>query len=104
MAGDYEGLPCTIRDTSETEGVRTTAIPLLTDEVSRQDALAVARTRAGGMAMFGMISVPLTAGNWQSRNDICGCSDNLWDLTHPRCGLSGGGAAAAAPFRHSNAR
>lgn len=45
--GPLHGVPCTIKDTFETAGVRTTAgAPFLKDYVPKQDAAAVARLRA----------------------------------------------------------
>src|SRR5947209_1522268 len=52
--GPLHGLPMTIKDCFETEGIRTTVgAPFLADYVPRRDADAVARLRAAGANFFG---------------------------------------------------
>ena len=95
--GPLHGVPCTIKDTFETAGVRTTAgAPFLTNYVPKQDAVSVARMRAAGMVMLGKTNVPLMAGDWQSYNDLFPTSNNPWDLGRTPGGSTGGGAAATA--------
>lgn len=95
--GPLHGVPCTIKDCFETEGVRTTAgAPFLKDYVPRQDAVAVARMRAAGMVMLGKTNVPLMAGDVQSYNELFPTANNPWDLSRTPGGSTGGGAAATA--------
>jgi len=95
--GRLHGVPCTIKDTFETAGVRTTAgAPFLKDYVPKHDAVAVARMRGAGMVMLGKTNVPFMAGDWQSYNDIFPTANNPWDLTRTPGGSTGGGAAAMA--------
>jgi amidase len=69
--GPLHGVPCTIKDCFETNGVRTTAgAPFLKEYVPLQDAVAVARMRAAGMVMLGKTNVPLMAGDIQSYNEL----------------------------------
>ena len=95
--GPLHGVPCTIKDTFETAGVRTTAgAPFLKDYVPKQDAVAVARMRAAGMVLLGKANTPLMAGDMQSYNDLFPTTNNPWDLTRTPGGSTGGGAAATA--------
>jgi len=95
--GPLHGVPCTIKDCFETNGVRTTAgAPFLKEYVPLQDAVAVARMRAAGMVMLGKTNVPLMAGDIQSYNELFPTSNNPWDLSRTPGGSTGGGAAATA--------
>lgn len=95
--GPLHGVPCTIKDTLETAGVRTTAgAPFLKDYVPKQDAVSVARMRAAGMVMLGKTNTPLMAGDWQTYNNLFPTTNNPWDLARTPGGSTGGGAAATA--------
>jgi amidase len=95
--GPLHGVPCTIKDTFETAGVRTTAgAPFLKDYVPKQDAVAVARMRAAGIVMLGKTNTPTMAADWQSYNDLFPTTNNPWDLGRTPGGSTGGGAAATA--------
>ena len=95
--GPLHGVPCTIKDAFETEGVRTTAgAPFLKDYVPRQDAPAVARMRAAGMVLLGKTNMPLMAGDVQSYNELFPTANNPWDFSRTPGGSTGGGAAATA--------
>jgi hypothetical protein len=75
--GRFHGVPCTIKDTFETAGVRTTAgAPFLADHVPARDAVVAARLRAAGAVILGKTNVPLMAGDWQSYNDVFGTTNN----------------------------
>jgi amidase len=95
--GPFHGVPCTVKDTFEVAGVRTTAgSPTLANHVAARDAVVVARLRRGGAVILGKTNVPLWAGDWQSYNAIFGASNNPWDLGRTPGGSTGGGAAALA--------
>lgn len=95
--GPFHGVPCTVKDTFETAGVRTTAgAPFLSHHVPAKDAAVVARLRAAGAVILGKTNVPLMAGDWQSYNAIFGTTNNPWDVTRTPGGSTGGGAAALA--------
>jgi amidase len=95
--GPLHGVPCTIKDTFETEGVRTTAgAPFLKDHISKEDAVIVSRLRKAGMVLLGKSNVPFMAGDYQSFNEIFGTTNNPWDMTRTPGGSTGGGAAALA--------
>jgi amidase len=90
-------VPCTIKDTFETAGVRTTAgASFLANHIPARDAVVVARLRAAGTIILGKTNVPLMAGDWQSYNDVFGTTNNPWDLARTPGGSTEGGAAALA--------
>src|SRR6266851_6521467 len=95
--GPFHGVPCTIKDTFEVIGVRTTAgVATLKDHVSTRDAVVVARLKRAGVVILGKTNVPAAAADWQSYNDIFGQSNNPWDFARTPGGSTGGGAAALA--------
>jgi amidase len=96
-AGPLHGLPMTVKDVFETEGVVTTAgAPELAAHVPQADAIAVARLKAAGAIVFGKTNTPLYAGDWQTYNDVYGRTNNPWDHGRTAGGSSGGAAAAVA--------
>jgi amidase len=95
--GPFHGVPCTIKDTFEVAGVRTTAgAPTLTSHMPPRDAAVAARMRAAGAVILGKTNVPLWAADWQSSNEIFGATNNPWDISRTPGGSTGGGAAALA--------
>ena len=95
--GPLGGLPITIKDTIETEGIRTTAgAPWLAGHVPARDATAVSRLKAAGAIVFGKTNCPLLGGDAQSENAVFGTTGNPWALDRSPGGSSGGSAAALA--------
>jgi amidase len=95
--GPLHGLPMTVKDAFETEGLRTTSgAPELADHVPDRDADAVARLRAAGAVIFGKTNLPIYAGDIQTYNEVFGTTNNPWDLRRGAGGSSGGAAAALA--------
>jgi amidase len=91
------GLPVTIKDTLETEGLRTTAgATELAGHVPARDADAVARLRSAGAIVFGKTNTPTYASDLQTYNPVFGVTNNPWDLGRSPGGSSGGAAAALA--------
>ena len=91
------GLPTTIKDAIETEGIRSTGGAVeLRDHVPTEDAPAVARLRAAGAIVFGKTNLPRWSGDLQSYNEIFGTTNNPWDHSRIPGGSSGGAAAAVA--------
>ncbi len=71
--GPLHGLPITIKDAIETEGIRSTGGAVeLTDHVPAHDAPAVARLKAAGAIVFGKTNVPRWSGDFQTFNEIFG--------------------------------
>ena len=95
--GPLHGLPMTVKDAFETEGLRTTSgAPELADHIPERDADAVARLRAAGAVIFGKTNLPLYAGDIQTYNEVFGVTNNPWDQSCCAGGSSGGAAAALA--------
>jgi amidase len=95
--GPLHGLPMTVKDVWETEGLVTTSgAPELKDYVPEADALAVGRLKAAGAIIFGKTNTPLYAGDFQTFNDVYGRTNNPWDTSRTVGGSSGGAAAAVA--------
>jgi amidase len=98
--GPLHGLPVTIKDAIETEGIRSTGGAVeLTDHVPTRDAPAVARLKDAGAIVFGKTNLPRWSGDLQSYNEMFGTTSNPWDPERVPGGSSGGaGAAVAAGF------
>lgn len=95
--GPLHGLPVTIKDAIETEGIRSTGGAIeLTDHVPAQDAPAVARLKAAGAVVFGKTNAPRWSGDVETFNEIFGGTNNPWEPGHTTGGSSGGAAAAVA--------
>ncbi len=97
-AGPLHGLPLTIKDTFDVDGMPATAGA---PEYARRpaatpDAAAVARLRAAGAVIWGKTNTPYLAGDSQTNNAVHGRSNNPWDLARTPGGSSGGAAAALA--------
>ncbi len=97
QAGPLHGLPMTVKDAWETEGLVTACgARELASHVPSADALAVARLKAAGAIIFGKTNSPAYAGDWQTYNDVYGVTGNPWDTSRTAGGSSGGAAAAVA--------
>jgi amidase len=96
-AGPLHGLPMTVKDVFETEGLVTTSgATELAQHVPQADAVAVARLKAAGAIVFGKSNTPTYAGDWQTYNEVYGRTNNPWDASRTAGGSSGGAAAAVA--------
>jgi len=95
MLGGLHGLPFTVKDLVDTEGVPTTfgAVPFR-DNVPRRDAVAVARLRAQGAILLGKTTTPEFGTKSMTDSPLFGQTRNPWHLGRS-CGGSSGGAAAA---------
>jgi len=97
VTGPLHGLPMTVKDVWETEGLVTTSGSAdLAGYVPAADAVAIARLKAAGAIIFGKTNSPLFAGDWQTYNDVYGRTNNPWDHDRTVGGSSGGAAAAVA--------
>jgi len=95
--GPLHGLPITIKDAIETEGIRSTGGAIeLRDHVPTADAPAVAQLKRAGAIVYGKTNLPRWSGDLQSYNEIFGTTNNPWDATRVPGGSSGGPAAAVA--------
>ena len=102
--GPLHGLPITIKDAIETEGIRSTGgARELTDHVPAADAPAVARLKAAGAIVFGKTNVPRWSGDLQTYNEHLrhhqqpvGRSTASTGRVVGRCGRRGRGRASPA--------
>src|SRR5689334_1338476 len=95
--GPLHGLPVTIKDAIETEGIRSTGGALeLAAHVPAVDAPAVARLKAAGAVVFGKTNAPRWSGDIETFNEIFGGTSNPWDQSRITGGSSGGSAAAVS--------
>ncbi|MFD8982421.1 amidase family protein [Streptomyces sp. NPDC059564] len=95
--GALHGLPMTLKDALETEGLLTTCgSPDLAEHVPGQDADTVALLRAAGAVIVGKTNVPVMCQDIQTSNPLFGRTKNPYDDTRTAGGSSGGPAAAVA--------
>ncbi|MBQ0888663.1 amidase [Streptomyces sp. RM72] len=95
--GPLHGLPMTVKDALEVEGMRTTCgSPALTDHVPDRDADVIALLRGAGAIIIGHTNVPTMCQDIQTSNPIFGTTSNPFDSTKTAGGSSGGPAAAVA--------
>src|SRR4051794_8164693 len=95
--GPLHGLPVLIKDTQDTEGLRTTyGSPFFADHAPPADAGSVARLRAAGAIIFGKTNTPEWAAGGNTRNPVYGATGNPFDPMRSAAGSSGGSAVALA--------
>lgn len=95
--GPLGGVPFTIKDSFDTEGVRTTrGSSLFADHVPRADATAVARLRAAGGIPLAKTNLPEMSYWTETDNLLAGRSLNPYDPERTPGGSSGGESAAIA--------
>jgi amidase len=97
------GVPFTLKDAIETEGVISTGGTLgRANYVPPQDATVVKRLRAAGCILLGKTNCPEFGWAWESDNLIYGRTNNPYDLSLSPGGSSGGEsaiiAAGGSPF------
>lgn len=94
--GPLHGLPVTVKDSFETEGLRTTSggAPGLEAHVPSRDATAVARLKGAGAVVFGKTNLSTLAMDIQTYNAAFGTTNNPWDASRTAGGSSGGSAVA----------
>ncbi|MPZ23244.1 MAG: amidase [Dehalococcoidia bacterium] len=95
--GPLLGLPLTIKDCIDCEGLPSTAgLAHRGEHRAECDSLLAARLKAAGAVLMGKTNIPPLASDWQSNNRLFGRSNNPWDLGRTPGGSTGGGAAALA--------
>ena len=94
--GPLAGLPMTVKDTFDVEGLPASSGLEAYRRHDRPDAVVVARARAAGAVIWGKTNTPVLAGDWQTTNPLYGTTNNPWDLTRTPGGSSGGSAATLA--------
>src|SRR4029077_9432731 len=97
IRGPLHGVPVTIKDTLETNGVICTGgTKGRANFVPKADATAVARLRAAGGIILGKTNVPELAGAIETDNLVYGRTNNPYDLARTPGGSSGGESAIIA--------
>lgn len=95
--GPLHGVPMTVKESYDVVGTPTTwGIPMLKQNFPQQDALAIKRLKDAGAIIYGKTNVPFALADFQSYNDLYGCTNNPWDLARSPGGSSGGTAASLA--------
>jgi amidase len=95
--GPLHGVPLTVKDTIETQGLRTTSGSLMRAQfIPGEDAPSVARLKKAGAILLGKTNVAEMAMSYEADNPIFGHTNNPHDLTRTPGGSSGGEAAAIA--------
>ena len=102
LLGPLHGVPMTIKDSLDTEGVITTGATYGRQQyIPPKDATCVARVRKAGAILLGKTNTPeFTLGGLggisTSSNLLYGSSHNPYDLTRTTSGSSGGAGASVA--------
>ena len=93
--GPLEGVPFSVKDLTNTEGVATTqGCALFAGNLPKADAVAVARARAAGAILIGKTTTPEFGHKPFTEGPFFGRTLNPYDPAHT-CGGSSGGAAVA---------
>lgn len=95
--GPLHGVPFTIKDCIDNEGVRTTrGSKLFEDHRPDEDATVVRRLLRAGGIFIGKTNMPEFALWWETGNLVHGFTENPWMIGCTAGGSSGGEAAAIA--------
>jgi aspartyl-tRNA(Asn)/glutamyl-tRNA(Gln) amidotransferase subunit A len=93
------GIPFSVKDLTNTEGVATTqGSALFANQVPASDAVSVARMRAAGAILIGKTTTPEFGHKPATEGPFFGRTLNPWNKDHT-CGASSGGAAVAVAAR-----
>ncbi len=92
--GPLHGVPMTLKDSLDTEGVVTTGGTVgRRDFVPDSDATITARLRDAGAILLGKTNTPELTWSGETDNDVYGRTNNPFDLERSPGGSSGGAAA-----------
>lgn len=95
--GPLAGVPVSIKDILNTEGIRTAwGSRLMQDNVPSEDAVSVSRLKRAGAVIIGKTATPEFAYKLLTDSPISGVTRNPWDPKLTAGGSSGGSAAAVA--------
>jgi amidase len=90
------GLPMTVKEAFDVEGLPTTWGLRGYGKPAARDAVVVERLRAAGAIILGKTNIATMLGDWQSANEVYGATNNPWNLERTPGGSSGGATAAVA--------
>ena len=95
--GPLHGVPMTIKDSIDTEGLVTTGGTIgRTDFVPTVDATVVNRLKKAGAIIFGKTNTPELTLSFETENDVYGVTLNPYDTKRSPGGSSGGAGAILA--------
>lgn len=95
--GPLHGVPFTVKDCVDTQGVRTTrGSKLFEDHVPTADATVVKRLKDAGGIFIAKTNMPEFALWWETDNLVYGRTENPWKAGRTPGGSSGGEASAIA--------
>lgn len=92
-----EGIPFTAKDLVDTQGVRTTyGSRMLSENVPKEDAAAIARLKDAGAILIGKTTTPEFGHKAFTDAPLFGRTRNAWSAGRSSAGSSGGAACAVA--------
>ncbi|MHA1730155.1 MAG: amidase [Promethearchaeota archaeon] len=95
--GMLEGVPFSIKDLTETKGVRTTfGCKIFENNVPIEDEVVVRRLKKAGGVLLGKTNAPAFGYKGVTDNLIFGATKNPWNLERTSGGSSGGAASSIA--------
>ena len=95
--GPFAGVPISIKDLTETAGLRTTlSTKVLAGNVPAFDTATVRRIREAGFVVLGKTNTPEFGTIGMTESELNGACRNPWDTSRTAGGSSGGAAAATA--------
>ena len=95
--GLLHGIPVSIKDETETKGIRTTyGSKMFENNIPRKDEAVVRRLRDAGVVILGKTNTPAYGYKGETDNLIFGVTKNPWNLERTPGGSSGGASAAIA--------
>ncbi len=95
--GVLHGLPATIKEAYDWVGTPSTwGNPEWINNFPERNSPSVERLLDAGAIIWAKTNVPFMLSDWQSFNDIYGCTNNPWDLNRTPGGSSGGSAVSLA--------
>jgi len=105
--GPFAGVPISIKDLTETAGLRTTlSTKALAENVPTFDTATVRRIRDAGFVILGKTNTPEFGTIGMTESELNGACRNPWDTSRTPGGSSGGAGAATAaglcPIAHAS--
>jgi hypothetical protein len=94
--GPLAGLPMTIKDTFDIEGMAASSGREDFRRGRRPDAIVVSHVRHAGAVIWGKTNTPVMAGDFQTYNRLYGVTNNPWDRRAPAAARPAAAAAALA--------
>eukprot|EP00939_MAST-03C_sp_MAST-3C-sp1_P005031 g5031.t1 len=97
LVGPLHGLPITVKENNDVEGLVTTSgYDAYRGRKAKESEVMIRKIQDAGAIIWGKTNLPVGAMDLQSYNPIYGSTSNPWDLKRTPGGSSGGGAAVVA--------